>query len=203
MSSSAARVLIVDPSSLAREGIRKCLQAGGFVVLGEAEQATDAIALMRSQPPALAIVGATFTEDEGLALCRVIHNTFPAVKLILITQFHDDPLFQVDAVASGVDVLMRRRATHEECWILIERMMAGHLVFSREIVAAAIQPIGLSEREREVLKLWVEEKTDREIAKQLTISMYTARTHARNILRKLKVKERHAAVRWARRRGLI
>jgi DNA-binding NarL/FixJ family response regulator len=199
----AARAIIVDPSRLFREGIRDCLRRGGYSLLGEAQNADAAKKLLDTFAPDLALVGGTFAEDESLAVCRALRRRSPKLKIILTTEYGDDPLFQVDAVAAGVDALLRRTVGYEECWGAIEKVTTGKVLFPREILRAAFQPIKLTERERQVLQLWAEGKSDREIAGIFSVRFDTVRTHARNMLQKLQVHERREAVRRARRRGLI
>jgi DNA-binding NarL/FixJ family response regulator len=79
--------------------------------------------------------------------------------------------------------------------------MAGHPLFSREILSLAFWPTELTAREREVLKLLAEGKTDREIAAALVLSLPTVRKHSQKVLEKLDVHERREAVRRARRLG--
>jgi DNA-binding NarL/FixJ family response regulator len=200
---NSARVLVVDFSSVFREAVLECLRLGGYAVVGEAQAVDDALPLLKSLEPNLAMVGATFTEDASLGVCRALHHASPTLKLILFTEHSAEPLFQVDACAAGVDALLRRRVGHEECWAVIDKVMAGQLLFPREIIAAAFQPIALTGRERQVLQLWAERKSNRDIAGILSISLDTARTHAKHILRKLQVNSRAEALRRARRRGFI
>jgi DNA-binding NarL/FixJ family response regulator len=191
------RVLILDPSPFFRIGISESLEQGGFGKPEEAQSVEQALELAATLPPDLILVGGTLSEDSSLAMCRQLRSRFPTLKIILITEHSADLLFQVDAAASGVDALLRRRVTHAECWAVIEQVIAGRLMFSREVLAASVQPLKLSDRERAIVKLWAENKTDKEIAAELVMSPHTARTHARNILRKLQVNRRGDAVRRA------
>ena len=81
--------------------------------------------------------------------------------------------------------------------------MTGHQLFSRGILSLAFQQIELTARERTVLKLLAESKTDREIAAALGLSVATVRNHSQHILEKLGVHNRHEAVRRARRLGWL
>jgi DNA-binding NarL/FixJ family response regulator len=81
--------------------------------------------------------------------------------------------------------------------------MAGHPLFSREVLSLAFRPSELTAREREVLSLLAEGKTDREIADTLVLSLNTVRKHSHQILEKLDVHTRHEAVRRARRLGWV
>jgi DNA-binding NarL/FixJ family response regulator len=96
-----------------------------------------------------------------------------------------------------------REASEQECLSTIAAVMAGHQLFSHEILSLAFRPIELTAREREVLHLLAQGKTDREIADALVLSLTTVRKHSHQILEKLGVHERREAVRRARRLGWV
>lgn len=93
--------------------------------------------------------------------------------------------------------------TDEEYLAIIANAIAGHQLFTREILSLAFQAITLTAREREVLQLVIEGRTDPEIASVLAIKVPTVHNHTQHILEKLGVHDRHEAVRRARRRGLV
>jgi len=115
----------------------------------------------------------------------------------------NDPLFQADAANAGASACLPREASEQECLSTIAAVMAGHPLFAREILSLAFRPAELTAREREVLQLLAEGKTDREIADALVLSITTVRKHSRQILEKLDVHTRHEAVRRARRLGWV
>lgn len=202
MSSNAVRTLVVDPSSFVRQGVRRCLEEGGYPILGEAENLDEALELVYALQPNLSVLGAGW-DEMALAVARALKPRASQMKLILLSPLWADELFQVDAAASGIDALMQHTDSHQACWAILKEVLAGRILFPREILAAAFQPLELGERERAVLKLWAEGQADNAIAEELGITRNTARTHARNILRKLQVHDRPTAVRRARRRGLM
>ncbi len=114
-----------------------------------------------------------------------------------------DPLFQTDAVYAGASACLPIGTSDAECLAAISAVMAGHQLFPREILAQGLQLIALTPRERAVLKLLAEGKTDREIANALTVKTATIRTHTQHILEKLGVHSRQEAVWRARHRGLV
>jgi DNA-binding NarL/FixJ family response regulator len=112
-------------------------------------------------------------------------------------------LFQADAVYTGVTACVRPETTSEELLTVIVQVMAGQRLFSHEIFALAFQPIELAERERDVLRLMADGKTDREIADTLSLKFNTVRNHTRHILEKLSVNSRQEAIWRARGRGIV
>ena len=164
--------------------------------LEEARQQVDAL------EPNLMILGPHLAES-GLAICCSITSRTPTLKRILFTAHANDLIFQADAVYAGVNALLFPESTEEDCLETIAKVMAGHQFFSNEVLALAFQQIDLTKRERQVLELVVQEKTDQEIANTLAISRFTIRNHTQRILEKLGVHGRKEAIWRARHRGLI
>lgn len=197
------RIVIVDPSAISYEGMRQFLTEGGYAALSQATGLEDALLQIEQLEPDLLIVGATFAEDESLEICREMSSRFPQVRLIVMSEFARDPLFQADAAYVGASACLPRQTSRNDYLDTVAAVLAGHQLFSREILAHAHQPIRLTEREHQVLRLIAEEKTDRQIADQLTVSINTVRKQSQRVLEKLQVHERREAVRRAKRRGLI
>ncbi len=200
---STARVIIVDPTQYFREGMRNCLAAGKHIALGEARNLGEALQSLDTLNPDLVVIGQNLAEHESLALCREITSRWPTIKTIIYTKHADDPLFQTDAVYAGASACLPIGTSDAECLAAISAVMAGHQLFPREILTEGLQPIDLTPRERAVLKLLAEGKTDREIAHTLTVKTATIRTHTQHILEKLGVHSRQEAVWRARHRGLV
>ncbi len=200
---STARVIIVDPTQYFREGMRNCLAAGKHIVLGEARNLDEAQQSLDTLNPDLVVIGQNFAEHESFALCREITSRWPTIKTIIYTKHAGDPLFLVDAAYVGVAACLPPETTDAECLAVITRVMAGQPFFSQEFLALASQPIDLTGRERAVLKLMAEGKTDRKMAGALGLKVPTVRNHAQRILEKLGVHSRQEAVWRARHRGLV
>lgn len=198
-----ARAIVVDPSPLFYEGMTNCLSRGGYVAVGQAHNLEDALQQVDSLHPDLVMVGPNLAEQDSLAVCREVISRWPSIKAIVVTAYADDPLFQADAAYSRAVACLPPEVTYEDCLATIAAVMAGHVLFSREILAEAFQLIRLTTREREVLKLLAEGKADREIADALTVKLSTVRSHSQHVLEKLGVHNRQDAVRRACRRGLI
>ena len=198
-----ARTILLDPSPIFCKGVSSCLDAGDHVMLACARNLEEALQGQAALFPNLALVGPNFLEHESLIVCRELIRRWPALKIILFSRHADDPLFQADAAHSGVGACLPREAGQEECLATITAVMAGHQLFSREILSPAFRPAELTAREREVLQLLAQGRTDREIADALVLSLTTVRKHSHQILEKLGVHTRHEAVRRARRLGWV
>lgn len=201
--SSTARVIIVDPTQYFCTGMRNCLAAGKHVVLGEARNLEEALHQLETLNPDLVVIGQNIAEHESLEICREITSRWPHIKTIIYTTLADDPLFQTDAVYAGASACLPIGTGDAECLAAITAVMSGHQLFPREILTEGLHPVALTPREREVLKLLAEGKTDKEIAQTLTLAFRTVRNHAHNILQKLDSRNRHEAVQRAKRRGLV
>lgn len=201
--SSTARVIIVDPTQIFCAGMRNCLAAGKHIVLGEARNLEEALQQLETLTPDLIVIGPSFVEHESLELCREILSRWPKIKTIIYTSHANDLLFLVDAVYIGVAACLLPESTDEECLAMIAKVMAGQQFYSRDTLALAFQLIELTVKEREVLKLMAQGKTNREIAAALAVQLATIRSHTQHILQKLNVHSRQQAVWRARHRGLI
>jgi DNA-binding NarL/FixJ family response regulator len=153
--------------------------------------------------PHLALVGPNFLEHESLIVCRELIHRWPLLKIILFSRHANDPLFQADAAHAGASACLPREATEQECLSTIAAVMAGHQLFSREVLSLAFRPSELTAREREVLSLLAEGKTDREAAMALGLSVATVRNHSQRIVEKLSVHSQGEALRRARRLGWV
>ncbi len=198
-----ARALVIDPSPLFCEGIADHLSRGGHTVLAHAPDEATGLQCAHSLEPNLVVLGPHLEADESLALCREITRQWPGIKMIVITGQADDPLFQADAACSGASACLPAEVSGQGCLSAIEAVMGGHLLFSREVLSQAFQPIRLSVREQEVLDLLAQGKSDREIAAALVLAVSTVRNHAQRLLAKLGVHSRAEAVQRARRRGWV
>jgi DNA-binding NarL/FixJ family response regulator len=197
------RAIILDPSPFFCEGICSCLNAGGHVTLACAQNLDEIFQGQAALSPNLALVGPNFSERDSLLACRELIRRWPALKIIVFSRHANDPLFQADAAHAGASACLPREAGEQECLSTIAAVMAGHQLFSREVLSLAFRPSELTAREREVLSLLAEGKTDREAAMALGLSVATVRNHSQRIVEKLSVHSRGEALRRARRLGWV
>ncbi len=201
--SNSAQAIVLDPSPFFRKGISACLETGGYMVLTCAPNLDEIMQRRAVLLPNLALVGPNFSEHESLVICRELLHCWPMLRIVLFSPHAKDLLFQVDVAHTGASACLLPETSEQECLSTIATVMTGHNLFSREILSLAFQPMELTTREREVLQLLAEGKTDREIADALVLSLNTVRKHSHRILGKLGVCERREAVRRARRLGWV
>jgi DNA-binding NarL/FixJ family response regulator len=192
------RVAIADDSVLVREGLGRIFAEHGLEVtaaVGDAERLLSAVA---EDPPDVAVLDIRMPPthtDEGLEAARAIRVRFPAVGVIVLSQYVDADyaLRLLDGREAGAGYLLKDRITDAaEIVSAIERVARGETVVDAELVSSLLgrrrsdQALDeLTEREREVLELMAEGLTDRGIAERLWVTPKTVETHVRHIIRKL------------------
>ena len=203
------RVLVVDDHAILREGIRSLLErSDDIAVVGEAGNGAEALALVEALHPDIVLMDLAMPEMDGLEATRRLHQHHPEVKVLILTQ-HDNqeyiaPALQAGAVgyvlkrSGGREVIAAIRQVHEQ-GAFLQPAVAREVI--RDYAAAGsggVAPAArLTEREREVLRLVVEGKSNKEIAQLLVISPKTASVHRTNIMEKLGVRNSAELVRYA------
>jgi DNA-binding NarL/FixJ family response regulator len=211
-----ARLVIADDHELARAGLRTLLTGQrGLELVGEATNGREALALCRRLQPDLALIDVRMPESDGLATCRNIKQECPATSVILVTM-HENPEYLLEALKAGAAGYVLKDITQRELITAVRRVLHGESILNREIVARALEHLTsetprqeelpaarLSPREREVLKLLAQGQTNREIARNLTVSVSTVKIHVEHILAKLGVSDRTQAAVRAIELGLL
>jgi DNA-binding NarL/FixJ family response regulator len=199
VSTSRTRVVLADDDVLLREGLAGLLERAGFDVVGQSGNATELIELVREQQPDLAIIDIRMPPNhtsEGLEAARVIREELPETA-ILVLSAHVQVEQATDLLASGErsGYLLKSRVTDvDEFTETLERIVRGGSVVDpvlvQELVAArrAEDPLDvLSPREREVLTLMAEGRSNAGIGRQLWITEGTVEKHVHSILTKLRL----------------
>jgi DNA-binding NarL/FixJ family response regulator len=199
--SDLARVVVADDDVLLREGLASLLERSGYRVLGQSGSAAELLALVREYKPDLAIVDIRMPpahSTEGLDAARVIRAEFPQIA-ILVLSAHVEVEHAMDLLASGErsGYLLKSRVTDvDEFLETVERIVKGASIVDpalvQELVAArrVQDPLDvLSPREREVLSLMAEGRSNAGIARQLWVTEGTVEKHVRSILAKLQLPE--------------
>jgi DNA-binding NarL/FixJ family response regulator len=198
---SGTRVVLADDDVLLREGLASLLERSGFDVVGQGGDATELIALVREHHPELVLVDIRMPPShstEGIDAARQIQQEFPGTA-ILVLSAHVDVEHAMDLVATGErrGYLLKSRVTDVEDFIqTLERIVAGGSVVDpalvQELVAARRHNDPLDEltaREREVLALMAEGRSNAGIARELVVTEGTVEKHVHSILAKLPLPE--------------
>jgi DNA-binding NarL/FixJ family response regulator len=192
------RVLVADDAVLLREGAVRLLEEAGFEVVGQAGDADDLLRKVRAHKPDVAIIDVRMppdNADDGLRAALTIREELPEVGILLLSQYVEDRYLGelLAAGASGVGYLLKDRiAEVERLTEAVERVGAGGSVLDPEVVALMLGrsreqgPLdALTAREREVLGLMAEGRTNRAIAGELFVSERAVERHVTSIFNKL------------------
>ncbi|MBM7366569.1 MadR family response regulator transcription factor [Gordonia hydrophobica] len=208
------RTVLVDDHALLREGLRSLLDRDDeVVVVGEAGSYDVALAEVAHCTPDVVVVDLKLTagtEYEGLRLIREINSRYPSVASLVLTTFLDDDLV-VRAVRAGARGYVVKDVDTTELVRAIRTVSTGGSAFDPRSAAIVLRTVSgehdpaadLTDRERQVLKLMADGKSNAQIGQTLFISESTVKFHIRNVIRKLDVTKRTDAVYVASKRGLI
>jgi DNA-binding NarL/FixJ family response regulator len=190
--------VLADDSVLLREGIARLLEDSGFEVVGRAGDAEDLLRKVRAHKPDVAIVDIKMPPthtDEGLRAARKIRDEQPETAVLVLSQYveEDYALDLVAGSAEGVGYVLKDRVADIERFLeSVRRVAAGGSALDPEVIAQmlgrrrAVGPLDqLTPREREVLTLMAEGRSNRAIASELVITERAVEKHVTSIFTKL------------------
>jgi serine/threonine-protein kinase PknK len=195
------RVVLADDDVLLREGLASLLERRGFAVVGQAADGEELVALVAGGAPDLVLVDIRMPPThttEGLDAARTIRERWPAIGILVLSAHAEvDHAMELLAAGEGVGYLLKRRVGDvTELTDAIERIASGGSVVDpglvQELVTArrVVDPLSdLTAREREVLTLMAEGRSNSGIAKRLWVTEGTVEKHVRSILSKLDLPE--------------
>jgi DNA-binding NarL/FixJ family response regulator len=192
------RVVVADDSLLLREGIVRILERAGHEVVGVAGDGDELLAIVASTEPDVAIVDIRMPPthtDEGLTVVRAIRAARgPSIGLLVLSQYLE-PAFAhelVTDIGPGSGYLLKERVADAAVFAdAVRRVATGQVVIDPDIVARLLRPVArdeladLTEREREVIALLAEGRTNQAIGESLGIATKTVETHVNAIFSKL------------------
>jgi DNA-binding NarL/FixJ family response regulator len=197
----AARVAVADDDVLLREGLASLLERSGFEVVGQAGDAETLLELVRAQEPDVAIVDIRMPPDhetEGLDAARVIRAELPRTGILVLSAHVEvEQAMELLAGGEGTGYLLKSRVTDVTHFLeSLERIAEGGSVVDpalvQELVSAQRRDDPLAEltpREREVLELMAEGRSNGGIARRLWVTEGTVEKHVHSILSKLPLPE--------------
>jgi DNA-binding NarL/FixJ family response regulator len=197
VSTPPLRVVVADDNALLREGIASLLEEAGHVVVGKAADTDELLLKVRSYRPDVAVVDVRMppgNADDGLVAASEIRRSHPETKVLVLSQ-HLEPSYMVELVgddAAGVGYLLKDRVRDVAEFVdAVERVAAGGTAFDPEVVSSLVAGRRrsaldeLTERERAVLGLIAEGRSNRAIGKQLFLSSRAVERDVQAIFRKL------------------
>jgi DNA-binding NarL/FixJ family response regulator len=208
------RILLADDHALVRSGIRALLEAQPDIeVVGEADDGREAIRLARDLIPDIAIIDIAMPELNGIDTLRQIFDACPTIKVLACSMYSDLP-YIVQSLRLGACGYLMKNSAKDDLIRAVQAAQAGKCFLSLDAATQLVEGFvrkvdnedtkdSLTSREREILQLIAEGKTNKEIANILNLSLKTIETHRTNLMRKLQVKEVTGLVQYAIRKGLI
>ncbi len=196
----ALRVLVADDSVLLREGLVRLLQESGCEVVAQAGDAEELLRKARAHRPAVAIVDVRMppdNTDDGLRAAVTIRNEHPETGVLVLSQYIEEQ-YAVELLgeaSEGVGYLLKERVTDVSTLLdAVQRVAAGGSVIDPQVVSQLLRrhrhgdPLGeLSERERDVLELMAQGRSNHAIAARLVISERAVEKHVTSIFSKLRL----------------
>lgn len=217
MGANKVNVIIVDDHPLVREGLRKILEYNTEItVLDEAGDGQGAINLARSLRPDVVLMDINMPGTNGIEATRVIKREFPSMGVIALT-IHEEEEYVLELVRAGVSGYVLKDIDPSKLVETVKTVARGHSVIDPLITNKIFGEISrlsrnrrvreewetLTDREMDVLKLISQGRSNKEIARTLTISEKTVKNHITNIFRKLQVEDRTQAVLFALKHHLV
>jgi DNA-binding NarL/FixJ family response regulator len=207
------RILIVDDHAVVRKGLAMVLRLEpDLEVVGEAENGRSGLAAAQRLNPDIALVDLVMPEMDGQQMALRLRKSNPDIKVMMLTGTEvDDRVFEL--VAAGIEGYVLKNIEPGELVRAIHGVVHGEAYLHPDVMKKVLTRINLQEqrsgaisltpRELEVLEWMATPNTYKQIAAQLCVSEETIRSHAKNILEKLKEPNRAQAVLTAIRLGLI
>jgi two-component system, NarL family, response regulator LiaR len=205
------RVMIVDDHTVVRSGLGAVLAVSDDMSLvGEAGDGEEAIQLCELVQPDVILMDLLMPKMDGIAATKAIHERWPKVRIIALTSFKEREYVE-GVLKVGATSYLLKNVSADELVSAIRRAVAGLPSLSPEAAQVLIQRVNepaqpgsdLTDRERDILALMVEGKSNGEIAERLFVSQSTVKFHVSNILSKLGVSGRTEAVAIAVKHHLV
>ncbi|WP_163539963.1 response regulator transcription factor [Gracilibacillus sp. YIM 98692] len=207
------RVLFVDDHEMVRIGVSAYLSTQPDIdVIGEADNGKKAVKLALEMRPDLILMDLVMEEMDGIEATREIMKEWPQAKVLIVTSFIDDDKVY-PALEAGATSYILKTSKAEVIAQAIRDTYAGETVLEKEVTEKVManmrkkqSPLAheeLTNREKEILLLIAQGKTNQEIAEELFIALKTTKVHVSNILSKLEVHDRTQAAVYAYQHGLV
>lgn len=205
-------VLLVDDHQVVRRGLRTFLEVQGDIeVVGEAADGEEGIARAEELRPDVILMDVKMPGTDGIAALRRLRELANPARVLIVTSFTEQRTV-VPALRAGAAGYVHKDIDPDALAAAIRSVHAGHVLLQPEVAQALLtqddqapsagRPGALTDREREVLGLIADGRSNREIARALVLSEKTVKTHVSNILMKLDLSDRTQAALWAVRHGL-
>ena len=214
---SKTRIVIVDDHTLIRQGIAGLLDSQpDLVVVGQAGDGRTGIELIAELRPDVAVLDVAMPGISGLDAARELQERCPEVAVLMLT-IHDRDDYLFEALRAGAAGYVLKGADAQELLAALRSVRSGGVYLQPAAAKALMADVltraergddrdrygGLTDREREIVRLIAQGQTTREIAETLHLSPHTVQSHRDRIMSKLDLHSKAALVRFAVSRGLV
>jgi two-component system, NarL family, response regulator NreC len=211
------RILLADDHQLMRSGLRLLIeQQADLTVVGEAADGREAAALAKSLRPDVAVMDISMPNLNGIEAAHQITQSHPEIAVIVLSM-HPDEGYVLRALKAGAKGYLLKDSAESDLIAAVRAVARGKSFFSPAVSKVLLDDYLrklkrsgaedaydlLTPREREVLQLVVEGKSNKEVANLLSLSVYTVETHRSNVMQKLNLKGVPELTLYAVRKGII
>jgi DNA-binding NarL/FixJ family response regulator len=210
------RVLLADDHSIVRRGLRALLEEAGHSVVAEAGDGLEAIRLCEEHRPDLLILDIGMPRLNGIEVAARTQK-LPRPPGVIILSMYGDESYIIRALSAGARAYLLKSATDEDLLPAVQAVASGKPFFSPAVAAVLVEDyvrrlqtrgltdsfLLLTDREKEVLQLLAEGRSNKEVATLLDLGLSTVETHRANLMQKLGLHNTAEIVLYAVRKGMI
>jgi len=211
------RILLADDHTVMRRGLRLLLESRPeFGVVAEAADGRQAVERAEATQPDVAVLDIAMPNLSGIEAAKRINAAFPEIAIVILSM-HSDEGYVLRALKAGAKGYLLKDSAEGDLIDAIKSVHEGKTFFSPEITRMLMEDYVreirtrgaedsydlLTSREREILQLLAELKSNKEIAQLLNLSLYTVETHRRNLQEKLNLHSVAELILYAVRKGVI
>ena len=210
------RVLLADDHSIVRRGLRSLLEEAGHSVVAEAADGLEAVQLVEEHRPDLVILDIGMPKLNGIEVAARTQKLAKPPGVIVLSM-HADESYIIRALSAGARAYLLKSATDEDLLPAMRAAAAGKPFFSPAVTGVLVEDYVrrlqargqadsfdlLTDREKEVLQLLAEGRSNKEVAVQLNVGLSTVETHRANLMQKLNLHNTAEIVLYAVRKGII
>lgn len=204
------RVFLLDDHQVVREGVRRLLESDDdIVVVGEAGTAADALDRLPTSEADVAVLDVRLPDGDGIDVCREIRSSHPEISCLILTSYAEDEAL-AQAILAGTSGYVLKQIHGNELVAAVRAVAAGHSLIDSATTRRVLDELRrsnaedegverLTPREREILELIAEGKTNRQIGAELYLAEKTVKNYVSNLLAKLGMGRRSEAAAYAAR----
>ncbi|MCM3410009.1 response regulator transcription factor [Metabacillus litoralis] len=197
------KVLLVDDHVLILDGLKQLLDNEEDIeVINYLSNPSTLFTVIQQTFPDIVVMDVRIKTENGIELTKKILDVYPQIKVVILSGYDYDEYIQA-AFQAGASAFVTKERSNDELVSVIRKSYQGNKVFPRNMAKINQTSMDLTRKEREILKLVAEDKTNYEISDELNISKRTVERHISSIIHKLEAESRVGAVVIGIRKGLL